>query len=167
MTATKQSKATTAVRSRQRALEKMLSSLEKSVGALQTQLEKQMKDASGARMGDHSKVLKAISDVLGRIYQIRYGKAAQEELLGMIADLQRHFRKAEEHSAERERRARQKPFVEIVRGMLKSEAEITADTEQLEEDTTARARDAQLEYESQLQEELERAITSLEPEPQL
>jgi len=154
----KPSRAAAAVKSRQRALEKMLSSLEKSVIQLQNRLDK----AQVTDLADTAKVVKAISEVLSRIYQIRYGKAAQEELLGMISDLQRHFKKAEEHSAERERRARQKPFVEIVQGMLHDEAEITADTEQLEEDTTARARDAQLEYESQLTGELDRAIGDLE-----
>jgi len=154
----KPSRAAAAVKSRQRALEKMLSSLEKSVIQLQNRLD----TAQVPDLADTAKVVKAISEVLSRIYQIRYGKAAQEELLGMISDLQRHFKKAEEHSAERERRARQKPFVEIVQGMLHDEAEITADTEQLEEDTTARARDAQLEYESQLTGELDRAIGDLE-----
>ena len=154
----KPSRAAAAVKSRQRALEKMLASLEKSVIQLQSRLDQD----KGEDLAGTAKVVKAISEVLSRIYQIRYGKAAQEELLGMIADLQRHFRKAEEHSAERERRARQKPFVEIVQGMLRSEAEITADTEQLEEDTTARARDAQLEFESQLTGELDRAIGELE-----
>lgn len=156
-TTKKPSRAAAAVKSRHRALEKMLTSLEKSVSHLQDRLDK----APDTDTGNAAKVLKAISDVLSKIYQIRYGKAAQEELLGMISDLQRHFKKAEEHSAERERRARSKPFVEIVQGMLRTEEEITANTEQLEEDTTARARDAQLEYESQLSGELDRAIGEL------
>jgi len=69
---------------------------------------------------------KMTSETLERIYKIRHGKAAQEEIMMKIGELQRHLSRVEVYNAERERRARSKPLLEIA-GKLMEEAEIIPD----------------------------------------
>lgn len=71
-------------------------------------------------------VNKMTSETMERIYKIRHGKAAQEEIMMKIGELQRHLARVEVYNAERERRARSKPLLEIA-GKLMEEAEIIPD----------------------------------------
>ena len=143
--------------------DKLLNRLEASVNTAQTILEKAAEnDEIG--LTAFAKIAKIISDTLQRIYQIRYGKAAQEETLQMIADLQRLFATSEQMTAERERRVRQKPLIEIV-GELYTEEQIGSGVEADEEDTTARAIHFQAEHEAELRSDLDDAIESL-PDPE-
>lgn len=140
--------------------DRLIDRLEKTVDAAQVALDKAaLNDEIG--LVAFAKVAKIISDTLQRIYQIRFGKAAQEETLQMIADLQKHFAMAEAVSAERERRTRQKPLVEVV-GDLYRESEIGVGIETEEEDTTARAIHYQEEHQAELQQELDEAVNNLE-----
>jgi hypothetical protein len=140
--------------------DKLIDRLEKTVDAAQSALDKAaLNDEIG--LVAFAKVAKIISDTLQRIYQIRFGKAAQEEIMQMIFDLQRHFAMAENVAAERERRVRQKPLIEIV-GELHKESEIGANIEDDEADTTARAINYQAEHESELRADLDDAINGLE-----
>lgn len=73
-----------------------------------------------------ARVSKMIADTLDRIYKIKYGKAAQEETMMMIGELQRHIVKVEEHNAERERRSRSAPLIQVVAQMA-SEDDLAPD----------------------------------------
>ena len=98
----------------------LLNSLQTSVGTMQKILDFAVAN-NDINLSSFAKISKIMSDILDRIYKIRYGKAAQEEMLMMIGDLQRHITKIEEHNAEKERRARSKPLIDIVGQMAEED----------------------------------------------
>ncbi len=101
----------------------MLNQLQILVKALQVVVENEMQKGD-IGVETSAKTLKAISDVLDRIYKIRHGKAANEEILRKISEIQLHVMKAEQKNAERERRIRENPRL-FVSGKLIDEKEIS------------------------------------------
>ena len=107
----------------------MLNQLQILVKALQVVVENEMQKGD-IGVETSAKTLKAISDVLDRIYKIRHGKAANEEILRKISEIQLHVMKAEQKNAERERRIRENPRL-FVSGKLIDEKEISIKDEDL------------------------------------
>jgi hypothetical protein len=107
----------------------ILDDLQKSVREMQDMLKDLVKSGNvEISVQLYASINKMTSETLDRIYKIRYGKAAQEEIMLKIGELQRHLAKVETYNAERERRARSKPLMEIA-GKLLDESEIIPDAE--------------------------------------
>lgn len=109
-------------------LDIMLNTLENAITLLQDNINKEVKK-SNLDVVAATKVFKLIADSLGQIYKIKCGKAAQERIIQQIGELQLEMSKVEQINAERERRARSKPFIDII-GDLVEEEEIIADDPQ-------------------------------------
>jgi len=101
-----------------------------------------------------ARVSKMIADILDRIYKIKFGKAAQEETMMMIGELQRHIVKIEAHNAEKERRSRSKPLITVV-GELAKEEELQPDTDDLPEESSTAMGSTQADEERQLRRSVE------------
>ena len=114
-------------------LDDMIHVLKISITALQTMIEDSVKSKK-ISIGELSKATKMIGETLNQIYRIEYGKKQKEEMLQKIGELQRHFSRAQQVSAERERRARSKPLIETT-GRLLSESEIINENDAQEEAT--------------------------------
>lgn len=100
----------------------LLNTLQGLVSVLQSTVISELKNGSMSAEGA-GKLLKNLSDVLDRIYKIRHGKAARDEIMRKIADIQLHVMKAEQRNAERERRMRENPRLNVT-GRLIDEKEI-------------------------------------------
>lgn len=85
---------------------------------------------------DFVRMNKAISETMNNVYKMLHGRAAQEEIVLKIRELQRHLARVESHNAERERRARSKPLIDVV-GSLIAEEEILDDGDLPEIDAKA------------------------------
>jgi len=106
-------------------LNNMLCTLESAIILLQNNINKEVKKGTLDVIAT-SRVFKLISDSLGQIYKIKFGKAALEKTMQMIGELQMEMAKVEQVNAERERRARSKPLLQVV-GELVPEDEIRLD----------------------------------------
>jgi len=102
--------------------------LDKLVDTLQASVEQMQKILSLAvtnndiGLSAFARVSKMIADILDRVYKIKFGKAAQEEMMLKIGELQRHIMRVEEHNAERERRSRSKPLIDVIGELINEEA---------------------------------------------
>jgi 5-methylthioribose kinase len=105
-------------------MDAMLDELGVSIKRMQAMMQEEI-DVNIMPLEVFARINRTISDTLDRIYKIRYGKAAQEEIQRQIGDLQRNLLKVESVNAERERRSNRKPLVEIV-GQLAAESEMRA-----------------------------------------
>lgn len=85
---------------------------------------------------DAIKLLKTLTESHREVYKITHGRAAMEEIILKIRELQRHLARVESHNAERERRARSKPLMEVV-GQLAAEETIIDDSDAPEREATA------------------------------
>jgi hypothetical protein len=84
---------------------------------------------------DAIKLIKTLTESHREVYKITHGRAAQEEIIMKIRELQRHLARVESHNAERERRARSRPLMDVV-GQLAAESEIIDDSDAPERDAT-------------------------------
>ena len=106
-------------------MDHLLDSLRGHVSTIQTMLTLACSNPE-VSLSTVAKVSKITADILDRIYKIQHGKAAQEEMMLMIGELQRHLMQVENKNAEKERRARSKPLLEII-GELPREEDIRPD----------------------------------------
>ena len=136
----------------------LLNMLQKSVGNMQKILDFAVAN-NDINLSSFAKISKTMSDILDRVYKIRYGKAAQEEMLMQIGELQRHITKIEAHNAEKERRARSKPLIEIV-GQLATEDDLAPGVnEGLPEEYSLEQGSSEAEAELELRRHIEREGT--------
>ena len=112
-------------------LDDMIKVLKISIDALQAMIADSVKTKQ-ISIAELSRATKMIGETLNQIYRIEYGKKQKEEMLNMIGELQRHFSRAQQVSAERERRARSKPLVRQVSRVL-TEEEIDTENDETEE----------------------------------
>jgi hypothetical protein len=114
-------------------LDEMIAVLKLSIAALQAMIEESVKNKS-ISIAELSRATKMIGETLNQIYRIEFGKAQKEEMLQKIGELQRHFDRAQQLSAARERAARTEPNL-LQTGRILSKEEIEKENEEQEEAT--------------------------------
>lgn len=131
-------------------MDQLLDSLRGHVSTIQTMLTVACSNPE-VSLSTIAKVSKITADILDRVYKIQHGKAAQEEMMVMIGELQRHLLQVENKNAEKERRSRSKPLLQII-GELPTEDEIKPDEDDDYKEENYRPRDiqAQVDIETQV-----------------
>jgi lambda repressor-like predicted transcriptional regulator len=81
-------------------LDDMIKVLKISIDALQAMIADSVKTKQ-ISIAELSRATKMIGETLNQIYRIEYGKKQKEEMLQKIGELQRHFDRAQQVSAER------------------------------------------------------------------